>query len=330
MKRLDAYWYSQNPVAWLLWPVSLFYHLLVSIRCWLYKVNLKKSYKISVPLVVVGNIAVGGTGKTPLLIALCELLIKHGIKPGVVSRGYGADFTGEDIVDDKDTPSTVGDEPYLIWKRTRCPVSVGKDRVAAAELLLRHHSCDVVLSDDGLQHYRMRRDLEIAVVDTNRRFGNGYMLPAGPLREPVRRLYNVDFIVENGRSSSKDSFELEFSDAINLLSGDARPVEAFQQATVHAVAGIGHPERFFQQLEQTNLTVSKHPFPDHHIFNESDLEFNQRSDGQGEATVLMTEKDAVKCASFAADHLWYVPVSANLSDHFVNNFLSQVKPLINA
>ena len=327
MKTLDAYWYSQNPLAWLLLPVSWFYCTLVLLRRFLYRTAILKSYRISVPLVIVGNISVGGTGKTPLLIALCELLKKQGIKPGIVSRGYGGDFTGERLVDDSDTPASIGDEPYLIAQRTQCPVTVGRNRVAAAELLLKHHSCDVLLSDDGLQHYRMRRDFEIAVVDVKRQFGNGFCLPAGPLREPVGRLQSVDIVVHHGQTTLGNSFVLEFCEAVNLKTGETRPVESFKNTTVHAVAGIGHPERFFEQLGQAGLRLIKHPFPDHHAYRESDLCYDK---GGNKKALLMTEKDAVKCKPFTAENNWVVPVSAKLSDDLVSHFMDKIKGLVRA
>jgi tetraacyldisaccharide 4'-kinase len=327
MKNLDTYWYSQNPVAWLLLPVSWFYCALVILRRWLYRTGILKSYQISVPLVIIGNISVGGTGKTPLLIALCDLLKKQGINPGIVSRGYGGNFTGQRLVDSSDTPVSVGDEPFLIAQRTQCPVVVGKNRVAAAELLLKHHTCDVILSDDGLQHYRMQRDLEIAVVDVKRQFGNGFCLPAGSLRESVSRLKSVDMVVYHGQTTHDDCFLLEFSEAVNLVTRETRPVASFQNSPVHVVAGIGYPERFFEQLEQAGLTVIKHPFPDHHAYNESDLCFDERGDKKA---LLMTEKDAVKCKKFTADNNWYIPVTAKLSDHLISSFLDKIKQSIDA
>ena len=327
MKTLDAYWYSQNPLAWLLLPVSWFYCALVSLRRFLYRTGILKSYSITVPLVIVGNISVGGTGKTPLLIALCELLKKQGMQPGIVSRGYGGDFEGERLVDDTDTPASIGDEPFLIAQRTHCPVAVGKNRVAAAELLLKHHSCDVLLSDDGLQHYRMRRDFEIAVIDVKRQFGNGFCIPSGPLREPVSRLQSVDMVVHHGQTTHDNNIVLEFSEAVNLKTGETRPVESFKNTTVHAVAGIGCPERFFEQLGQAGLSLIKHPFPDHHVYREIDLCYDQ---GGNKNALLMTEKDAVKCKPFAEDNYWVVPVSAKLSDELVGSFMNKIKELIHA
>jgi tetraacyldisaccharide 4'-kinase len=327
MRSLDEYWYNQNLFAWLLLPVSWIYCVLALSRRFLYKKRLLKSYSVSVPLIVIGNISVGGTGKTPLLIALCELLVKQGLQPGIVSRGYGGSFSGEQLVSENDTAEHVGDEPFLMAQRTQCPVAVGNDRVAAAELLLRHHSCDVILSDDGLQHYRMQRDFEIAVVDVNRQLGNGFCLPAGPLREPAGRLQSVDMVVHHGRSANANSFVLEFMDAVNLVTGETRPIESFKDSAVHAIAGIGHPERFFEQLAQAGLRIIKHPFPDHYAYKKSDLVFD---DNDNDKVLLMTEKDAVKCKAYTVGNCWYVPVAARLSDGLISHVTGKIKGMADA
>lgn len=326
MKRIDAYWYSQNPVAWLLLPVSSVYCLLVFLRRFFYQTGIFKSYKLPVPIVIVGNISVGGTGKTPLLIALCELLKQQGYRPGIISRGYGGEFDGEHLVNESDVANVIGDEPYLISKRTNCPLVVGRDRVSAAQLLLEKSDCNVILSDDGLQHYRLDRDIEIAIVDTSRQFGNGFCLPSGPLRETVSRLRKVDIVVDHCVDSEvnarDDNFSLKFSDAINLKTGEIRSVESFKGQTVHAVAGIGHPSRFFNQLRKSKLEVVEHAFPDHHKFNKQDLTFDDECD------VLMTEKDAVKCQIFSCENHWYIPVSTSLSEPFHKKFLLKMNEII--
>ena len=325
MKRIDAYWYSQNPVAWLLFPVTAIYCLLVFIRRFFYRAGIFKSYQLSVPVIIVGNITVGGTGKTPLLIALCELLKLQGYKPGVISRGYGGDFEGERLIKADDKADVVGDEPCLIYARTHCPMAVGRNRVAAAQLLLANSDCDIILSDDGLQHYRLQRDVEIAIVDNNRQFGNGFCLPSGPLRESVSRLNQVDIVVDHysdaGADIRDDNFSLKFSDAVNLNSNEPVKLDSFEGAPVHAVAGIGHPKRFFDQLSREGLEVIEHEFPDHHKFMASDFQFND------DLNILMTEKDAVKCRDFSARNLWYVPVNAELSTSFCQALLSRVKQL---
>lgn len=323
MKRIDTYWYSKSAVVLLLLPLSWIYCGLSSVRRWLYRLEILKSSSVPVPVVVVGNIMVGGTGKTPLLIELCDLLESNGLKPGVISRGYKGEFCGEMILTEDSTPEEVGDEPFIIFKRTRCPVSVGKNRVAAARLLLDKHKCDVILSDDGLQHYKMKRDCEVAIVDTNRMHGNGYCLPAGPLREPVKRLRSVDLVVYHGDAGQDYSFSLEFSSAVNLLTGEIRSIEKFKDKKVHAIAGIGHPSRFFDQLRYNGLNVIEHPFQDHHIFKESDLDFNDKN------IILMTEKDAVKCSFYNNNNAWYIPVSARLSKNLASRFIDDIKRLVN-
>ena len=325
MKRIDAYWYSQNPVAWLLLPVAAFYFLIISIRRFFYRSGVFKSFKLPVPVIIVGNISVGGTGKTPLLVALCELLKSQGYKPGVISRGYGGNVEGERLVNDSDRAEHIGDEPCLIHARTRCPLVVGRNRVAAAKLLLSKSDCDIILSDDGLQHYRLQRDIEIAIIDTARQFGNGFCLPSGPLREPVSRLAQVDLVVDHCPASeeclAEDNFSLQFSDAINLKSNQAMSMDTFKGAAVHAVAGIGHPQRFFDQLSRAGLEVIEHAYPDHHKYISGDFVFDNDLD------VLMTEKDAVKCQDFSSERLWYVPVSAELSSSFRQKLLHKVNQI---
>jgi tetraacyldisaccharide 4'-kinase len=280
-----------------------------------------------VPVIIVGNISVGGTGKTPLLIALCEYLVRQGYKPGVISRGYGASISGEYSVAANDDAAACGDEPLLIKQRTGCPVMIGRDRVAAAKKLLAENDCDVILSDDGMQHYRLKRDIEIAVVDTQRKFGNGFCLPAGPLREPGSRLNKVDMVVHHGKSDHKYHFSLEFGAAINLATGEQRDVESFTAEKAHAVAGIGHPGRFFRQLQALGVDVTEHAFPDHHAYTSSDIDYADS------LPILMTEKDAVKCKRLQSvntvggtyENIWAVPVSAKLSDQLGIDLTELVK-----
>lgn len=325
MKRIDAYWYSQNPVAWCLLPVTALYCLLTLVRRFFYRIGIFKSHKLSVPIIIVGNISVGGTGKTPLLVELCELLKLQGYKPGVISRGYGGDFEGIHMITAGDRASHVGDEPCLIYARTNCPMVVGSNRVAAAELLLANSDCNIILSDDGLQHYRLQRDIEIAIVDIDRRFGNGLCLPSGPLREPVSRLRQVDIIVDHYSADKTEirdeNFCLIFSEAINLKTNESTSLDNFKNLTVHAVAGIGNPKRFFDQLSRAGLDVIEHVQPDHHKYSADDFNFND------DLAVLMTEKDAVKCKNFTEENLWYIPVTAKLSKSFTQKLLAKVEQL---
>ena len=259
----ERLWSTVNPLSLLLWPLSLLFRVVVWLRRWAYQIGWLKSFRVTAPVIVVGNIVVGGTGKTPLLIRLVELLRQSGYQPGIVSRGYGGSskYWPRDVEADSD-PDEVGDEPVLLAKRCGCPVVVAPDRVSAAQKLLRDYDCNVILSDDGLQHYRLKRDIEIAVINATQRFGNGFCLPAGPLREPVKRLTNVDFVINNhpppsSSSSSRRaqikageySMSLQVTTIVNM--GDpaiTRSIASFAGHTVHAVAAIGHPTRFFYML----------------------------------------------------------------------------------
>lgn len=321
MNFLDRYGYSLNGVAVLLWPPSLLFGLAARARRLLYQHGLRRREAVPVPLIVVGNISVGGTGKTPLVIRLVELVREAGYQPGVISRGYGGQSAQwpQHVRADSD-PGQVGDEPVLLVRRCHCPVVVGPDRVAAARALLDTYGCNVILSDDGLQHYRLHRDLEIAVVDGFRRLGNGACLPAGPLREPPSRLREVDFVVGNGAARGGEYLmSLRGDKAVNLHDPYVSvTLTGFSQGTVHAVAGIGDPGRFFDHLRHARLRILEHPFPDHHAFRPEDLHFPE------DLPVLMTEKDAVKCRTFAPEGCWYVPVSAWLEPAFEEDLLKRL------
>jgi tetraacyldisaccharide 4'-kinase len=297
------FWARRGAVAWLLWPVSLLFGIAVLVRRPLCKL---RSQHPGIPVIVVGNLTVGGTGKTPLVIWIAGFLAKNGWTPGVISRGYGGNVTSPRAVTIAADPAQVGDEPILISRRAGCPVWVGPDRVQVAAALRRAEpKVDVLISDDGLQHYRLRRDLEIAVLDA-RGFGNGFLLPAGPLREPQGRLKTVDSVVTNGKTMLLEG------DTVHRMS-DARerqPLKAFAGQKVHAVAGIGDPNRFFQDLAKAGLQVVPHPFPDHHPFTPRDLEFGD------DAPVLLTEKDAVKLRSAPRPNWWVLPVAAKLEPAF--------------
>ncbi|MBI5462505.1 MAG: tetraacyldisaccharide 4'-kinase [Gammaproteobacteria bacterium] len=301
MPKLDHIWYTRTPLAWLLLPLSALYCAVVVARRLAYRIGLKKTHRLTVPVIVVGNLTVGGTGKTPLVIWLTRFLQAQGYRPGLVARGYGGQATHwPQAVTAESDPTLVGDEPVLLARVTGCPMVVAPDRVAAARALLADNACDVLISDDGLQHYALGRDIEIAVVDGERRFGNGHCLPAGPLREPARRLEEVDLIVANGAAGAGEfSMQVKTGEAVNLVSGERRPLEQFRRQPVHAIAGIGHPARFFAALHAAGLNVETHAFPDHHAYRPEDLAF-------GDGTLLMTEKDAIKCRGFAQANFWAV------------------------
>ena len=306
---LTRRWYSPSPAPWFLRPLAALFGVLARARRARQQARAREN-RLPVPVIVVGNIAVGGTGKTPFVIWLVERLREWGWKPGVISRGYGGGARSwpQRVSADSD-PGLVGDEPVLIATRARCPVVVGPDRLAAGRALLEGGNVDIVVSDDGLQHYKLWRDLEIAVVDATRGLGNGRLLPAGPLREAQSRLGEVGLVVANGPgwtapAGRQVTMRLSAVEARSLDGSETRPIGAFAGQTVHAVAGIGNPARFFAMLSQQNIRLVVHPFPDHHPFVRGDLEF-------GDALpVMMTEKDAVKCRGFASAGHWVVPVEA--------------------
>jgi tetraacyldisaccharide 4'-kinase len=305
------FWYRRGLLSWLLWPVSIVFRLAVALRRILYFLRVLKSVHPGIPVVVVGNITVGGSGKTPLVIWMAEFLKSKGWSPGIVSRGYGARITEPRAATVAADAAEVGDEPILLSRRSGCPVWVGADRVqVAARLRAAHEDVNVLVLDDGLQHYAMRRDIEIAVVDA-RGLGNGFLLPAGPLREPKSRLRGVDAVVSHAAPVKGFGMTLQ-GDLVHRMT-DARerqPLKAFAGQRVHAVAGIGDPNRFFLHLGKAGLKVVPHAFPDHHPFTPRDLEFGD------DAPVLLTEKDAVKLRSVARPGWWVLPVSAQLDPAF--------------
>lgn len=318
MKRIDEHWYRQSPWLWLLWPLSALFCLLVLLRRLLYRTGFLRTHRLAVPVIVVGNITVGGSGKTPLVLWLAEYLRQHGYRPGLISRGYGGKATHwPQTVTAQSDSLAVGDEALLLARRSGCPMAVGPDRVAAAAMLLAEHEVDIIISDDGMQHYRLGRDIEIAVLDGQRRLANGLCLPAGPLREPPGRLKSVDYIVVNGSAGEGEwSMLLEAGEALPLLGGPGRAIPDLSSHPVHAVAGIGNPGRFFASLRALGLEPIEHPFPDHHPYRKGELEFNDT------AMVLMTEKDAVKYLNYAGERHWYLPVSARLPDEFGERLLA--------
>ena len=305
------HWHRRGALAWLLWPASLAFGILVRVRRALYRLRILKSVHPGIPVIVVGNLTAGGAGKTPLVLWIAEFLKRSGWSPAIVSRGYGANVTAPRAATIADEASAVGDEPILLARRSGCPVWIGADRVqVVAALRAQHPEVDVVVLDDGLQHYRVRRDLEIAVVDA-RGFGNGWLLPAGPLREPVSRLRSVHAVVSNQSSMEGYAMRLEGETLHRMTDARERqPAKAFAGQKVHAVAGIGHPERFFLHLARLGVSAQPHPFPDHHPFRAEDLAFGDA------APVLLTEKDAVKLRHAARPNWWVLPVTAQLDPAF--------------
>lgn len=324
MKTLINSWYRPQWWTAFLLPFSVLFFCSIKIRRLLYQYNILKSKKFDKPIIVVGNITVGGSGKTPLVIWLVEFLKAQGYKPGVVSRGYIPRRKAKKkpvVVKPESDAHAVGDEPVLIAQRTRVPVVVCANRVAAVDKLFADFDCDIVVSDDGLQHYAMARDIEIAVLDGKHRVGNGFLLPAGPLREPKERLKKVDFVVVNSGHPHHNEYSMR------LLSGDAYNIQNPQQIkklsdfvgqTLHAVAGIGHPKRFFNTLRDNHLLIVEHAYPDHHKFKKSDINF------YGSLKVIMTEKDAVKCRAILNERHWCLPITAEFSAAFESALSSKL------
>ena len=310
---LDDVWYGKHPARILLAPLGRLYQACAWVRRAAYESGLLSVYRAPVPIIVVGNISIGGTGKTTLVIWLARKLKDFGFQPGIVARGYRgiAKNWPQQVRADSD-PVAVGDEAVLLARRTGMPVAVGPNRRMAIIALRKHSGVNIIISDDGLQHYALARDIEIAVVDGIRRFGNGACLPAGPLREPASRLDRVDLIVTNGLAARGEFSMRYLAGRVHRMvdAQSSETFEAFAPKVVHAVAGIGNPERFFALLKRNGFRVTPHPFPDHHRFVADDFAFGD------ERPVLMTEKDAVKCEHLKDDRFWYVPVAAELPDVF--------------
>ena len=340
---LTREWQRNSPWQLFLRPLSWLFLLVVTIRRAGFRMGWLKSHAVGVPVVIVGNISVGGTGKTPLVLTLAEALEKNGMHCGIVTRGYQrsrTEGTTDNVI--HVLPSTadgvvVSDEATLLARRSRVPVYAGADRVTAANTLLRNHKeVDVILSDDGLQHYELRRDIEICVIDGSRGLGNGALLPAGPLRESATRLHTVDAIIvsANGKGGDVDltcfstttpTFAMTLANTlfINLKTDQQLDVrlalDTFRQSRLHALAGIGHPQKFFTHLMDLGFVLAAtRPFPDHHQYLAADMP------GSDAEIILMTEKDAVKCGTFADQRMWFVRVDAVLSNDFTDFVLKKI------
>ena len=327
---LNSVWYGSGKGGWLLLPLTGLYWAITALRGLLYRAGIFKTARARVPVIVVGNVTVGGTGKTPTVIWLARELQSRGFRPGVVSRGYGGKQAGTSMRVDKDSdPAVVGDEPVLLARRSDCPVVVDADRIRAAAMLV-DDGVDVIITDDGLQHLRLQRDFEICIIDGSRGLGNRRLLPAGPLRESVDRLRDVDLVLVNGEYTARHAsdsaaeqnavrFDLCASDACRLNGTLARPLENFKNTTVHAVAGIGNPGRFFDLLRGYEIQVIEHAMPDHFALRKSDLEFGD------DFAVVMTEKDAVKIGTQVADKLWSVAIDLEMSASDSAPILAQIE-----
>lgn len=305
------HWYRRGAVYWLLWPASQAFGLVTAIRRLLFRLGWLYSAHPGIPVIIVGNLTAGGSGKTPLVLWIAEFLSGRGRHPAIVSRGYGARVEVPRAVSIASLPAEVGDEPVMLARRSGCPVWVGADRLQVIEALrARHPEVDVVVLDDGLQHYRLRRDIEIAVVDA-RGLGNGQLLPAGPLREPAARLKTVDAVVSHGAPIRGYAMRLDGEVLHRMTDASQRElVAAFAGQKVHAVAGIGDPTRFFAHLAGFGVEALPHSFPDHHSYDPRELQFGD------DLPVMMTEKDAVKLRHAARPNWWMLPVTAKLDPAF--------------
>lgn len=324
---IERIWSGRSPLYWLLIPLSLLYGGITFLIRQSYRWGWRERWRAPVPVIVVGNLTAGGNGKTPVVIWLVEQLQKKGYRVGVVSRGYGgnADYYPL-LVDDAVTTLQAGDEPVLIYQRTGAPVAVAPKRREAVEALLAHYVLDVVITDDGLQHYALARDIELVVVDGIRRFGNGWWLPAGPMRERERRLSSVDAVIVNGGVPHEGEIGMTLASgmAVNLLSGETCEVSCLQN--VVAMAGIGHPPRFFATLRQSGVSIAREvAFSDHQRYQPEQL---KPLTPDGRQPLLMTEKDAVKCRMFACANWWYLPVSAVLPSAQADQLLSQIEHVL--
>ena len=320
-------WQKTSIITWLLAPFSLLFWLISQVRVTLYHKKILKSYLSPVPVLVIGNISVGGNGKTPLVIWLVEQLQKKGVKVGVISRGYGGENkVYPQLVTPESNPKLMGDEPVLIAQRTHAPVAISPNRQQSIELLLNQFELDLIITDDGLQHYALERDMEWVVVDGERRFGNGFVLPAGGLRELPSRLKQVQAVICNGKNANagEHAMHLEPDFAINLKTGEKCKLNEFTQP-VYALAGIGYPPRFFNMLKGLGIPLADtFSFADHQAFT-AEMIVPKLSQN---LSLLMTEKDAVKCKAFTQENWWYVPVSATFSEKSTACLVGMVMDLI--
>jgi tetraacyldisaccharide 4'-kinase len=325
LNSIERFWNGWHPMTFLLLPLSGLFCLLSWLRRLAYRWGWLRSRRLEVPVIIVGNISVGGTGKTPLIVWLAQRLVELGYRPGIILRGYGGTVGKQPLeVMPSSQPEEVGDEAVLIRRRTSCPVFVGRERAETGSQLLATHHCNLILSDDGLQHYALQRDLEIVVIDGKRRFGNGLCLPAGPLREPAGRLQQADLVIVNGEAQVGEyTMQVIAEEAVALLDGESRPLARFAGIPLQALAGIGHPQRFFSTLKKAGLEPDCHAFPDHHPFTEEEMR------AFSDQTVLMTEKDGVKCEQFARPGLWYVPATAQPDEDFQRALETKINRLTN-
>jgi subfamily B ATP-binding cassette protein MsbA len=316
-------WYKKSLWLYLLYQFSLLFSYLTSRRRRKYIKNKEISYKSDIPIIVVGNLTIGGTGKTPLVKYIANELANKGYKPGIVSRGYGGKFKETLQVTDETSVKETGDEAQILSK-LNFPFYIDRNRVRAVKKLTKDHDCDVIISDDGLQHYKMGRHIEIAVIDGKRRFGNNLTFPAGPLRESKNRLNSVDFIVNNSGPTEEDEYLMNISPSnfVHLKSGKSYSIDKWPMHNqIHAVAGLGNPGRFFDLLDKLGFDSIRHPFPDHHNFSSSDIFYLDH------LPIVMTEKDASKCKDFDNNKIWYLTIDADVTNKFIDKLDKKLKSI---
>jgi len=319
-QRVNALWYGNNKLAYLLTPLSCLFSAALSIRK---HKQTSQQIQFNVPIIIVGNVTVGGTGKTPMVVALVEALKKLDYRVGIASRGYQGNATQATLVNKQHSSTDVGDEPLLIQRKTQVHVMVGTDRVAVIQTLINDYQCDLIICDDGLQDYRFKRDVEIVMVDGERIFGNQLLLPAGPLREPVERIQQADFVVSTGKTVpaiSSDSMKLQIHHAYDMNDKlNVQPLSQWQGQSVHALAAIGHPQRFFNALKAKGINIIEHEYQDHASLKHADVVFSDQ------LPVLMTEKDAVKCQSYNLTNTWVVALETELPKDFITRVVERIK-----
>ena len=324
-KLFNRIWYENHPASYFLLPASWLYSLVVKLRNILYASGFFETHYVSVPVIIVGNITAGGSGKTPFVIWLSKYLSENGYTPGVISRGYGrkSNLKVQQIRHDSD-PEFVGDEPILIARRTGMPVAVASDKYEAANQLVNIANCDVLICDDGLQHLAIGRNLEIAIIDGDREFGNNHLLPAGPLREPVSRLTTVDMLISKSKKyQNSHLMNYEYGGLVQLTNpGNNISIEKFKNQEIHLVSGIANPDRFHAFFKDHHINVTKHIFPDHYNYRVEDINFDD------DKPIVMTEKDAIKCAKFARDNMWYLPVKVRFDDVFHHRIKTLIREKI--
>jgi tetraacyldisaccharide 4'-kinase len=314
-------YYKKSSWIYLLIPISIFFYFFISLKKYLYKNGFLKTIKIKVPVLIIGNITLGGTGKTPLTLDLIAKFLKKGLKPAIISRGYRGSANNITEVFESSDVSVVGDEALLIKAKSKVPVFIGKDRVSVAKILLKKYpETSIIISDDGLQHYRLARDYEIIVVDSQRQFGNGLIFPAGPMREDISKLKHVDAVVYKGANSNSNFYQMKYitKHFKNLLTNKKVIFKDIQDKKIVAITAIGNPESFFSTLEGYGSEFKKVTYNDHYLFNKND--FIKYAD----YNIVMTEKDAIKCQKFATKNFWVLPLETKVDERLFRNILKKV------